>query len=454
MSPVSRREASPHWTGLPASLAGPPLVKEELRTRWYQPKAAQAISEEPVHELPDHHEGVATAVPVFNEPFSQPASSDEVQRRNIERYGSDLTRRLIEPEYLEPGPPYVSMKPKDGTGRSQTPVGPMQQVFDAAMNEDEHEDNAPVELLGDLPTTTVGKSRNRNNGGKTQETSKSPSSGEITKPRGRTKPVAAPKASSPQKKVQPLLIAVFGLTGAGKSSLISKLSGEIVEIGHGLHSKTNKIQEVHCRINNLPVILVDTPGFDDTNRLDAEVLHDIATYLHVVHKDKVKLTGILYLHKISDNRMTGVALKNLRLLRNLCGTKNLQNVTLLSTMWDLTPLADAQRREKELLEDRNFWGRLKADGASVDRYDNTLEEAVRVVGALLQRKPVELQIQSELAKGKTLLDTKAGREVEKDLSEEQKKAYEERSQVNQDLIETSETRPGPFPRTSRGSADV
>jgi hypothetical protein len=53
------------------------------------------------------------------------------------------------------------------------------------------------------------------------------------------------------------------------------------------------------------VYLIDTPGFDDTNRSDTEVLKEIARWLVASYKGKILLNGIIYLHRITDIRMQG-----------------------------------------------------------------------------------------------------------------------------------------------------
>ena len=281
---------------------------------------------------------------------------------------------------------------------------------------------------GNEPTkATPGEASARGN-----EPTKATTDKASTAPRSRSKSITAKTKNSPP------IIAIFGLTGAGKSSFINTLSGQDVAVGHNLQSCTTQIQEVYCQVGGQPVLLVDTPGFDDTNRVDAAVLQEIATYLQVVHSDRAKLTGILYLHRISDNRMTGVAVKNLRLLRNLCGTSNLGHVSLTTTMWDATPLADGERREQELLSDPRFWGRLQADGATVRRYQNSKDDATSIVAELLERSPVVLQIQKELAKGDSLLDTTAGRSLNDELGKEEKKTRTEHTSITKDIKETSE----------------
>jgi hypothetical protein len=48
----------------------------------------------------------------------------------------------------------------------------------------------------------------------------------------------------------------------------------------------------------------------------------------------MKRAGIIYLHKITDNRLAGFGLKNLEMFQALCGRSCLRNVVLATTMWD------------------------------------------------------------------------------------------------------------------------
>ena len=52
-------------------------------------------------------------------------------------------------------------------------------------------------------------------------------------------------------------------------------------IGHGLRSHTSDIQPVrfHHPTNNLPIVFLDTPGFDDTYNRDYSILDKIARWL-------------------------------------------------------------------------------------------------------------------------------------------------------------------------------
>jgi hypothetical protein len=94
------------------------------------------------------------------------------------------------------------------------------------------------------------------------------------------------------------------------------------------------IEKIKCEVGNYKIKLVDTPGFDDTDRIDTEILTLIADCFQGSYEDRVFLSGIIYLHRISDVRMSGSSTKNLRLFRKLCGSDNMTSVTLVTTMWD------------------------------------------------------------------------------------------------------------------------
>ena len=80
--------------------------------------------------------------------------------------------------------------------------------------------------------------------------------------------------------------------------------------------------------------LADTPGFDNTDISDAAVLERIAAWLSEIYRDGVKLAGIIYLHRISDDHLTRSALRSLSMLGKLVGLKHMRNVTLLTTRWE------------------------------------------------------------------------------------------------------------------------
>lgn len=76
----------------------------------------------------------------------------------------------------------------------------------------------------------------------------------------------------------------------------------------------------------LCVHLIDTPGFDDTERSDVQVLQDISHWLSMSFKDGIRPSGIIFMHRISDVRMTRSALRNLIMFKKLFGETAYQSV--------------------------------------------------------------------------------------------------------------------------------
>jgi hypothetical protein len=68
------------------------------------------------------------------------------------------------------------------------------------------------------------------------------------------------------------------------------------------------------------------------------------------YKTNLKLSGIIYLHGIKDERVTNTIMRNLAMFRSLCGDKPLKNVALVTTFWDeLLDKAKGEKREQQLI---------------------------------------------------------------------------------------------------------
>ncbi|XXG96261.1 hypothetical protein Hte_002542 [Hypoxylon texense] len=124
---------------------------------------------------------------------------------------------------------------------------------------------------------------------------------------------------------------------------------------------TEEIQIVETVLDGRTVRFVDTPGFSDTYLSDSEVLEMIADYLVSAYSQKIRLSGIIYLHSISDNRVTHHATRNLDMFQKLTGKNNLKNVVLTTSMWDEDNEGERVNREQELKTE--FWSVPLAFGA-------------------------------------------------------------------------------------------
>ncbi|KAL8369667.1 hypothetical protein RB595_000143 [Gaeumannomyces hyphopodioides] len=234
-----------------------------------------------------------------------------------------------------------------------------------------------------------------------------------------------------------VFLLVTGMTGSGKSSFVSSCTGRDVAVGHGLQSYGHK------------VYLIDTPGFNDTHKSDAETLATVATYLGTSFAQNVFIHGILYLHRISDNKVGGSGRRNIDMLKAMIGEAAYANVALVTTMWGgggsaiMTATTTETRetllrREEELRTDRSFFAELIEGGAQLVRHgdfgnrpatessgdadDGLLRaSALAIVRQLISQAraaggPAVLLIQHELVEDKRRLEeTSAGAMVLRDL---------------------------------------
>jgi hypothetical protein len=169
------------------------------------------------------------------------------------------------------------------------------------------------------------------------------------------------------------------------------------------------------------IYLVDTPGFDDDVRTDSEILREVATWLNHAHKNKLKLSGIIYLQRIADVRIGGSGIRNIKMFKKLCGDDGLGSVVLATTFWNYFPdTQQANAREKQFMEKDNLWKPLIQQGSKVFRQDSDKSSATSIVRYLIDRaRPVILDIQREMVEQELPLNsTGAGHVVSTDLEKD------------------------------------
>jgi hypothetical protein len=134
----------------------------------------------------------------------------------------------------------------------------------------------------------------------------------------------------------------------------------------------------------------------------------------------VKLAGIVYIHRISDPRMTGTSVRNFKMFLDLCGDTTLRNVVIATNMWELAPADAAERREGEMRS--KYFEPVIRMGGQLLRLYNTDDSARDVLQSIIKNHPEPLKIQKELVdEHKNIRDTTAGQslvgETEKRLME-------------------------------------
>ena len=193
-------------------------------------------------------------------------------------------------------------------------------------------------------------------------------------------------------------------------------------------AETRDYQVVRIRIGRREVALVDTPGFDDTKRSDAEILEQIVEFLCAQYKLGIPLKGIIYMHRITDNKMSGSAQRYFEMFMRLCGERNLENVILLTTMWsELKDEGKGFERERELRAD--FWTTMERRGSTIRQFDGSKSMAEGFIIKMLRKPEIVLDIQEELVdQGKRLDQTKAGQlmvpQLDNEIIDSEQKLYE------------------------------
>ncbi|KAK5422420.1 hypothetical protein LTR06_000678 [Exophiala xenobiotica] len=259
----------------------------------------------------------------------------------------------------------------------------------------------------------------------------------------------APTMHQPFLRAGDVVLAVMGVTGAGKSTFVSLLSPDKdVEIGHDLRSRTKHVSVHGFRLSDgRQGWLMDTPGFDDTSRSDTEILREISSALTELYTRGVRLSGILYLHRIVDPKMGHSAIRNLEIFKRLCGKEAMQGVAFVTTRWDgmeegSPQWTSAVEREKQLRSSDKYWAGMIREGANVVRHFGTRTAALTVVDLLMQKQfGSPLAIQTELAKEMRSLDqTAAGRFLAQEQEELQARYAQEMKDLEQEREEALQQR--------------
>lgn len=182
-------------------------------------------------------------------------------------------------------------------------------------------------------------------------------------------------------------------------------------------------------IGGQKTLVIDTPGFDDTRRPADEILGEISRTLTFQYESGMRLRGVIYLHRISDIRYTGSAIRTFEIFRQVCGDDALKNVLLVTNRWhEVDPVVGAQREHQ--LRDK-FWNYMLNRGSNMARFHGTRDSAIALVSQLLSKDPVVLALQDEISnQGKLLNETVVGAYVSDDITERQKQFEKEVETLN------------------------
>lgn len=103
----------------------------------------------------------------------------------------------------------------------------------------------------------------------------------------------------------------------------------------------------------------------------------------------LKLSGILYLHRISDNRIEDAVLKNFaKAINPVCGEEILRKVILTTTMWSEVADDDKQEILKREADLKEYWAQAINGGPTALRFENTEASAWSILSYVIRAAAV------------------------------------------------------------------
>ncbi|EAU93479.1 hypothetical protein CC1G_12073 [Coprinopsis cinerea okayama7 len=223
----------------------------------------------------------------------------------------------------------------------------------------------------------------------------------------------------------------MGPSGVGKSTFINNYLGrDAARVTHDYSTCTRTVTAFPDSIPDdwLPspkkrLVLVDTPGFFGGDGSDLDALQRISNWLRPKNigdgydRPERHLTGIIYLHDMTQKRMVRETQMSFDLFQKICGPDSCPKTFLVKTQWPRPP--DAQSLIRSIDLDNTFFKQMTEAGArSLDLRDDVTErDVVKSVFEKDVANSIILHLQRELREGKTIPATDAGKELRRCLME-------------------------------------
>lgn len=203
---------------------------------------------------------------------------------------------------------------------------------------------------------------------------------------------------------------------------------------------TKKPTMYNAKIGGRRIILLDTPGFDDSGIENLGLLYDIFSVLYSLALGKYlfPIHGVVFLHDISEVRFSGSQRKTLEILRALCGESRMGNVIVGTMRW--SPEGSAKFKKEEARE-QTFLGE-HWDGIYKTRRwktEHDIHVPTQIVTDLLEKPPVILLAQEEILDA--VGDTTVGRllvpEARAEVEKLQRETAEKKQQLEEQMAKNS-----------------
>lgn len=175
------------------------------------------------------------------------------------------------------------------------------------------------------------------------------------------------------------------------------------------------------------------------------MLRIIAANLEIlISKGDVRFGGFVYMHKITDQRVSGSSLKSLRIFEKICGEVNFEYVVLATSMWNLLPRDGGreigENRDSALINKDEFFGKMVSGGAITMRDEGGRESAQQIISHITNSSKGRVITASQRKMSsatKTLEETAVGAYLREQMDLAYKRYETELQELNEALVEAS-----------------
>lgn len=175
---------------------------------------------------------------------------------------------------------------------------------------------------------------------------------------------------------------------------------------------TQEIAQYRFQSGGTQYVLVDTPGFDDSQRDDEEVYRELARWMEKSFRKGQLLNGLLYLQAVNVPRQRGSQIRNLLMFKKLCGSNNFKNIILGLSFCDMEAEATIRSHQQELTNTWGWWGEMVSKGSRIERVPYQRDDCIRLLSQFAPQRKVTLRVQEEIVKqGRSVDDTEAAKTI-------------------------------------------
>ncbi|KAK5655648.1 hypothetical protein OQA88_5580 [Cercophora sp. LCS_1] len=159
---------------------------------------------------------------------------------------------------------------------------------------------------------------------------------------------------------------------------------------------TPALQAVRFVLDDRPIILIDTPGFDDEKLSDVEILSNVPQWMvgeGMMGNTNQSLDALILVHPVTRNSPSSMEARRTRLLKTLLGKDAYKRVTIITTMWDSLETSYASRMRSQFdfktimkQNKQDKWTDFCKDGASIEKHDNAADSARKILCQIIKRQ--------------------------------------------------------------------